>query len=314
MRQGGNLIFTRQQEDKNVVKLQDFVIMKMVGKGTFGKVFLVQNMHTKKIYAMKCIRKDIVIDNEQFENIKLEKDILYTIEHPFIVSMDYVFQNDFRIYFLMKFIKGGELFRHLNKAKRFNEEQARFMIVQIAIALGHLHTKNILYRDLKPENILFGEDGYLLLADFGLAKTTKKNELANSFCGTAEYLSPEMIIGNGHDHTVVWWTLGILLYELLVGIPPFFHKNKHRMYFLIKESPVTFPDRVKHGIEVSPLARDLIKKLLDKNKKKRLGATGDLEEILAHPFFTGIDIEKMLRKELKPTYKPEISDDLKYFD
>jgi serine/threonine protein kinase len=228
--------------------------------------------------------------------------------------MDYVFQNEFRIYFLMKFIKGGELFRHLNKVKRFTEEQARFMIAQIAIALGHLHSKNILYRDLKPENILFNEDGYLLLADFGLAKMTKNDELANSFCGTAEYLSPEMIIGNGHDHTVDWWTMGILLYELLVGIPPFFHRNKHRMYFLIKESPVTFPDKTKHGIEVSPLARDLIKKLLDKNKKKRLGASGDVEEVLAHPFFAGIDRQKLITKQIVPPYKPEISDDLKYFD
>jgi len=108
--------------------------------------------------------------------------------------------------------------------------------------------------------------------------------------------------------------MGILLYELLVGIPPFFHRNKHRMYFLIKESPVTFPDKAKHGIEVSPLARDLIKKLLDKNKKKRLGATGDIQEILAHPFFTSLDIEKLGRKDLVPPYKPEISDDLKYFD
>ena len=139
-----------------------------------------------------------------------------------------------------------------------------------------MHSKSILYRDLKPENILFGEDGYLVLADFGLAKMASKNELANSFCGTAEYLSPEMIIGNGHDHTVDWWSLGILLYEIIVGVPPFFHKNKHRMYFLIKEGQVNFPDPVKHGIEVSPVAKDLIKKLLDKNKKKRLGAQGDV--------------------------------------
>ena len=121
MKAGGALVFQRKKEGYQV-KLQDFIIMKMVGKGTFGKVYLVQNMHTRNIYAMKCIRKDIVIDNEQYENIKLEKDILYTIEHPFIVSMDYVFQNEFRIYFLMKFIKGGELFRHLNKMKRFSEE------------------------------------------------------------------------------------------------------------------------------------------------------------------------------------------------
>ena len=251
---------------------------------------------------MKCIRKDIVIDNEQFENIKLEKDILYTIDHPFIVNMEFVFQNDFRIYFIMRFVKGGELFRHLVKVKRFREDQARFFIAQIAIALGHLHSKNILYRDLKPENILFGEDGYLVLADFDLAKIASKEELANSFCGTAEYLSPEMIIGSGHDHTVDWWALGILLYEILVGVPPFFHRNKHRMYFLIKESQVNFPDPVKHGIEVSPQAKDLIKKLLGKNRKKRLGQTRDLAEILEHPFFKGLDMDALLKKKLQPPY------------
>ena len=152
------------------------------------------------------------------------------------------------------------------------------------------------------------------MADFGLAKIATKNELANSFCGTAEYLSPEMLIGSGHDHTVDWWALGILLYEMMVGIPPFFHKNKHRMYFLIKESPVNFPDPVKHGIEMSNNAKDLIKKLLEKSRKKRLGSTGDLAEILGHPFFNGIDLEAIVSKKLDPPYKPEIGDDLKYFD
>jgi serum/glucocorticoid-regulated kinase 2 len=126
----------------------------------------------------------------------------------------------------MTFIKGGELYRHLNKMKRFTEEQARFFIAQIALAIGHLHKKNILYRDLKPENVLFNEDGYLLLADFGLAKMTKtKKDLTNSYVGTPEYFSPEVIIGNGHDHTVDWWTLGVLLFELIIGITPFFHRN-----------------------------------------------------------------------------------------
>lgn len=130
--------------------------------------------------------------------------------------------------------------------------------------------------------------------------------MSNSFCGTAEYLAPEMLIGNGHDYTVDWWALGILLYEMLVGIPPFFHKNKHRMYFLIKESPVNFPDPVRHGIEVSGDAKDLIRKLLDKNKKKRLGANGDVSEILAHPFFSDLDLEQLLRKEIEPPYTPKI--------
>jgi serum/glucocorticoid-regulated kinase 2 len=255
---------------------------------------------------MKCIRKDIIIDNEQFDNIKLEKEILFNVEHPFVVGMEFVFQTDARIYFLMNFVSGGELFRHLVKVKRFQENQAKFFVAQIAIAIGHLHSKNILYRDLKPENILFSDDGYLKLADFGLAKTVSGKEMSNSFCGTAEYLAPEMLIGNGHDYTVDWWALGILLYEMLVGIPPFFHKNKHRMYFLIKESPVNFPDPVRHGIEVSGDAKDLIKKLLDKNKKKRLGCNGDVSEILAHPFFADLDLEKLLRKEVEPPYVPKI--------
>ena len=131
----------------------------MVGKGTFGKVFLVENSYSHQLYAMKCIRKDKVIDNEQFENVKLEKDILFSVAHPFVVNMEYVFQTEHRIYFLMRFVKGGELFRHLVKVRRFSEEQVRFIVAQIALGLGHLHEKNIVYRDLKPENVLFGEDG-----------------------------------------------------------------------------------------------------------------------------------------------------------
>lgn len=197
---------------------------------------------TDRIYAMKCIRKDVVLENDSLQSLKLEKEILYNIEHPFIVGMDYVFQNAQRIFFLMEFIEGGELFRHLVKIRRFPEEQAKFMIAQIIIALGHLHEKQIVYRDLKPENVLFNKDGYLKLADFGLATKVVRNNLARSFCGTAEYLAPEMLQGKGHDHTVDLWTLGILLYEMLVGIPPFFHKNKPQMFYLIQEADVTFPD------------------------------------------------------------------------
>lgn len=227
--------------------------------------------------------------------------------------MEYVFQNEFRIYFLMKFVKGGELFRHLVEVRIFPENQAKFFAAQVAMALAHLHSKKIIYRDLKPENVLVGEDGYLLVADFGLAKFVQQGELANSFCGTAEYLAPEMLIGNGHDFTVDWWALGILIFEMVVGIPPFFHRNKHRMYFLIRESPVNFPDPVRHKITVSPEAQDLIVKLLDKNRMTRLGVNG-VQEILSHPWFADLDMDKLLKKELTPPYIPKVKADLAYFD
>ena len=138
-------------------------------------------------------------------------------------------------------------------------------------------------------------------------------ELANSFCGTAEYLAPEMLWGNGHDYTVDWWALGILIYEMIVGIPPFFHKNKHKMYHFIKESKVNFPDPERHKISVSAEAQDLILRLLHKNKKSRLGANG-IEEIMSHPWFSTIDINKLEQKQLVPPYKPEIKEDFAYFD
>lgn len=154
----------------------------------------------------------------------------------------------------------------------------------MALALGHLHSKNILYRDLKPENVLVQNDGYLMVADFGLAKISKAGELTNSFCGTAEYLAPEMLIGNGHDATVDWWALGILIYEMIVGIPPFFHRQRNKMYHFIKESKVNFPDPERHKIFITPECKDLILRLLDKNKRTRLGVNG-IDEILAHEWF-----------------------------
>lgn len=198
--------------------------------------------------------------------------------------------------------------------KRFPEEHVRFFAAQVALALGHLHENKIIYRDLKPENILVGEDGYLMVADFGLAKFVQNGEMANSFCGTAEYLAPEMLIGNGHDYTVDWWALGILIYEMIVGIPPFFNRNKHKMYNLIKSGSINFPDPIKHKIFVSEEAKDIIVKLLNKDKHERLGAKDGVKEILAHPFFETIDMPKLTSKQLDPPYKPALQEDLAYFD
>lgn len=187
------------------VGLDDFEKLKVIGKGTFGKVYLVKKISDGKIYAMKSIRKDIMIENDQIESAKMEKQILLNNQYPFLVKMYYVFQTEEKVYFVMNFIRGGELFTHLNNEKRFPEDKARFYAIQIMLSIGYLHKQDIVYRDIKPENILMGEDGYLYLADFGLAKNVKKGELATTFCGTPEYLAPEIIKEEGHNHAVDWW-------------------------------------------------------------------------------------------------------------
>ena len=169
----------------------------------------------------------------------------------------------------MDYIGGGELLQHIQQQRRFNEETVKFLVVQIVLAIGYLHKElNVIYRDLKPENILMDEQGYLKLADFGLAKQT---DMSNSFCGTPEYVSPEMLDGTGHDKTLDWWALGILIYELLAGIPPFYSKDVNHMFYKIQHAELPWPDKAKNGFGFSPDATDIITKLLVKDKSKRLG-------------------------------------------
>lgn len=209
----------------------------------------------------------------------------------------------------MKFVRGGELFMHLRKARQFSEERAKFYSLTVALALGHLHKQKIIYRDLKPENILMGEDGYICLTDFGLAKILEQNEQAFSFCGTPEYLAPEILEEKGHAFPVDWWALGILTYEMIVGFPPFYtgSPNNQKMYDLIKSKPVFFPDAKKHGIAMSDDCKDFISKCLAKNPKDRLGSLSGQDEIINHPWFQSINIEKLLAKELVPEFKPKLS-------
>lgn len=231
--------------------------------------------------------------------------------------MDYVFQKAYRIYFIMKFVQGGELFKHLSEQKRFSEAKTKFYAAQIALALGYLHDSDIIYRDLKPENILLGHDGYIMLADFGLAKILRQDEEEpNSFCGTPEYLAPEMIEGSGHDKTLDWWALGILIYEMIIGIPPFYNPNKDKMYSLIKQAHIRWPEKSKHGIEVSANARDLITKMLRKDRRTRLGQKQGVDEILMHPFFADLDLDKLMEKKIAAPFVPNICDaaDLTNFD
>jgi serum/glucocorticoid-regulated kinase 2 len=212
--------------------------------------------------------------------------------------MEYVFQNDFRIYFLMEFIKGGELFTHIIEKKRFDEESTKYVIAQIALAIGYVHSKDIIYRDLKPENVMIENDGYVKLIDFGLSRILPMDDIALTFWGTAEYCSPEMINEVGHNKNTDWWALGVILYEMLVGIPPFYDKERERMFMKIKSRSPKYPDKNIHGFSVSATAKDLITKLLDKDMTMRMGSKYDADEILAHPFFEGINMDDLMDKKV----------------
>lgn len=176
-----------------------------------------------------------------------------------------------------------------------------FYATQIVLAIGFLHSANIMYRDLKPENVLVDETGYIKLSDFGLSK---RANFSNTFCGTPEYISPEILLGTGHDHTVDWWALGVLIYEMLTGVPPFYDKDRNAMFANIEQNEVRWPEKDKHGISVSPVAKDLISKLLAKDRKKRLGQVGDQAEILKHPFFRKVNPADVLQKKLQAPFIP----------
>lgn len=293
-----------EAEKEDPTSLEDFEILKVIDKGSFGKVFLVRNTRNEKLYAMKRIRKDILIEKGQIQNTKNEKDILLSIEHPFLLGMDFVFQNDYRLYFFLDYIKGGNLFENLFAVKRFPEKVVKFFAAQLVLGIGCLHENKVVHRDLKPENVLVDEDGYLKLADFGLAKfLLDAKQSTYSFCGTAEYLAPEILDMRGHAYTVDWWTLGILIYELRIGRPPFLDKNHQKLGRLIKKGKIIFPDPVRHKIDMSDEMKDLITKLLDRDPTKRLGAKG-YKEIMKHPWFDGFDFDALYNKELDAPFIP----------
>jgi serum/glucocorticoid-regulated kinase 2 len=248
-----------------------------------------------------------------------ERSVLAQINNPFIVPLKFSFQSPEKLYLVLAFVNGGELFHHLQREQRFDVNRARFYTAELLCALECLHGFNVVYRDLKPENILLDYSGHIALCDFGLCKMDMKDEdRTNSelhipkalrlaltsliaFCGTPEYLAPELLLGQGYDKSVDWWTLGVLLYEMLTGLPPYYDENTNEMYRKILSEPLHFP-----GPEIVPgPAKDLLIGLLDRRPEHRLGAKGP-SEIKAHPFFNQIDWRKLLQRRYDPTFKPNV--------
>ncbi|VAI05949.1 unnamed protein product [Triticum turgidum subsp. durum] len=208
-------------KENEAVGLDDFELLKLVGQGAFGKVYQVRRKCTSDIYAMKVMRKDKILEKNHAEYMKAERDILTKVDHPFVVQLRYSFQTKYRLYLVLDFVNGGHLFFQLYQQGLFREELARIYTAEIVSAVAHLHANGIMHRDLKPENILLDAHGHAMLTDFGLAKEFDENTRSNSMCGTVEYMAPEIVQGRGHDKAADWWSVGILLFEMLTGKPHF---------------------------------------------------------------------------------------------
>lgn len=244
--------------DQSDAVLEDFSINKLLGKGAYGKVFLVDQKDTRNQFAMKVLNKRHLKTTNRIQHTLAEKFILSKLKHPNLIQLQYSFQSRSKIYFLLEFMKGGELFFHLKKVKKFSEEQAKFFVGCISLALDFLHKNKFIYRDLKPENILLDQRGYVKLADFGLSKYLSDGNFADTFCGTPEYMAPEMILQQGVNRAFDWWGLGIILYELVCGIPPFYTTDVQKMYKNTLYKNLKF----KKGCGVSDECKDFIYYLL----------------------------------------------------
>jgi len=290
---------TDSPSKKEKISLDDFELVKVIGKGSFGKVTLVRKKTDQKLFAMKVLSKPNIIKRKQVEHTKTERRVLGTINHPFIVRLHYAFQTEEKLYFVLDYAAGGELFFHLTRMKKFPEATTRFYCAEITLALDAIHAHDVVYRDLKPENILLDGEGHIKLVDFGLAKegVTDAAEGAHSLCGTPEYLSPEVLDRQGHGFAVDWWNLGMVTYEMLTGLPPWYTTDREKLFEALRSAPLKFP------LSVNRTAALFIQALLNRNPVDRLGANGG-KEVKSHAFFSTIDWDALYNRQIKPPFDP----------
>ncbi|KAG7462762.1 hypothetical protein MATL_G00188210 [Megalops atlanticus] len=291
-----------------------FELLKVLGQGSYGKVFLVRKIKGSdkgQLYAMKVLKKATLKVRDQVRS-KMERDILAEVNHPFIVKLHYAFQTEGKLYLILDFLRGGDLFTRLSKEVMFTEEDVKFYLAELALALDHLHSLGIIYRDLKPENILLDEEGHIKITDFGLSKEAiDHDKRAYSFCGTIEYMAPEVVNRRGHTQSADWWSFGVLMFEMLTGSLPFQGKDRKETMALILKAKLGMPQFL------SPEVQSLLRALFKRNPNNRLGAGPDgVEEIKRHHFFGTIDWNKLYRKEIKPPFKPAVGrpEDTFHFD
>jgi hypothetical protein len=280
--------------------LADFEMQRVIGTGTFGTVQLAVHRASGTQFAIKVLDKNRVIATRQLQHLRYERQILSGISHPFIISVHCSMQDATNVYLVMDYVPGGELFEYIRRAGRFAEHEARFFAAEIVEALTHLHAFSIMYRDLKPENVLLDTTGHIKLIDFGFAKVMPPTARAYTMCGTPEYIAPEVILSRGHDAAVDWWSLGILIFEMLSGEPPFTHSERAKLFEAIVTGVVRFP------VPISPDACSLILGLLKTQPSERLGnIQHGVDAIKNHAFFDGIDWNVVAQRGLVPPIRPQ---------
>ena len=281
-----------------ILSMECFEIIRVLGRGYFGKVMLVAQKDTQELFAIKTVHKMRLLQTQKVHTILAERNIMRRIEHPFIVNLLFAFQSATKFYLGLEYIAGGELYGLMRREPVMPISQVRLYVAELALAIEHLHRNGIVYRDIKPENILIAPDGHLKLTDFGLSKDISKTKCTSTFCGTAEFMPPEIVEKKFYTFSVDWWELGVLTYEMLFGRNPFHDANRTKMFTKICTRDPVFPGNV------DPNVKDFIMKLLTKNPAER----GSLRKLRDHPFWNGLNFDDVLAKRVTPEYIPSIND------
>ncbi|XP_065163498.1 atypical protein kinase C isoform X2 [Atheta coriaria] len=296
--------------------LKDFELIRVIGRGSYAKVLMVELRKTRRIYAMKVIKKALVTDDEDIDWVQTEKHVFETASnHPFLVGLHSCFQTPSRLFFVIEFVRGGDLMFHMQRQRRLPEEHARFYAAEISLALNFLHSKGIIYRDLKLDNVLLDHEGHIKLTDYGMCKEgIRSGDTTSTFCGTPNYIAPEILRGEDYGFSVDWWALGVLLYEMLAGRSPFDiagasenpdQNTEDYLFQVILEKTIRIPR------SLSVKAANVLKGFLNKNPADRLGchSADSFAEIQGHQFFKSIDWELLEQKQVPPPYKPRLDSD-----